>query len=317
MSLFAKMLRAQFCLVAAAILSNGALIGVTLWWNVLLSGIIDIVSVGNRLSANLIASAIFIMVIMFAVNFIKTYISGFTCETLSHDIRMGYARYFSYLPVSEMEKLNTGEQLSKLQNEIADVSMYLNSNLFQLFNDSMNFIITFAWLLIINAKLTITVNLPVILIMIYVFYSSKIIEDATERSQQAKGQMNKYAEMLLTLFPIIRLYDASRMMIEKYGKEVNDWEKQTVRAERLRARLMSLSGFLSNIPLLLLFFVGGGMVINNILTIGTLYIFMNLSGNISGVMMNTPNSIAAFRQFAVNMKRLSHKIIIDKGIQLI
>ena len=309
MGLLVKMLRKRLLLLIVTIFSNAALVGVMLWWNAQLSGIIDIVIGGNRLPTHIIASAILIMVVMCAANFIKVYISGFTCETLTHDLRMGYARYFSNMPVSEVEKLNAGEQLSKLQNEVADVSNYLNNNLFQLLSDSMNFIFTFAWLMMINAKLTITVNLPVLLIMVYIFYSSKIISTVTERSQQAKGHMNKYADTLLMLFPIIRLYDASRMTLERYDKEVSEWENQTVRAERLRARLMSLSAFLSSIPLMLLFLVGGGMVINNTLTIGTLYIFLNLSGNVSGVMMNMPGFIASFRQFSVNMKRLSPKII--------
>jgi len=251
------------------------------------------------------------MFAMCAANFLKTYISGFTCEILTHDLRMGYARYFSSLHISEIERLNAGEQLSKLQNEIAEVSRYLNGNLFQLVNDSITFIATIVWLLVLNTKLTLTGNLPVLVIMIYVFYSSRLISNATERSQQARGQMNKYADTLLTLFPIIRLYDAMPMMLGNYNKEVGEWERQTVRAERIRARLMSLSGFLSSIPLMLIFLVGGGMVINDVLTIGTLYIFLNLSGNVSGVMMNMPGFIASFRQFTVNMKRLSPMVILD------
>ena len=316
MDLLVKMLKKRRLSVIVTIFSNAVLVGVMLWWNAQLSNIIDIVSGGNRLPTNMIISAILTMVIICFANFLKTYISGFTCETLTHDLRMGYARYFLSIPISEVEKLNAGEQVSKLQNEITDVSNYLNRNLFQLLSDSMNFIFTFAWLMMINTRLTITVNLPVLLIMAYVFYASKIISTATERSQQAKGHMNKYADTLLMLFPIIRLYDASRMMLEGYSSEVSEWEKQTVRLERLRARLMSLSALLSNIPLMLLFLVGGGMVINNTLTIGTLYIFLNLSGNVSGVMMNMPGFIASFRQFSVNMKRLSPKIILDGRTQV-
>jgi ABC-type multidrug transport system fused ATPase/permease subunit len=95
------------------------------------------------------------------------------------------------------------------------------------------------WLLILNARLTLAVNLPVLFIMIYVFYSSKIISGATDRSQQAKTRMNKYADTLLALFPVIRLYDAARMVLENYGRETGEWEHQTARTEKIRARLMS------------------------------------------------------------------------------
>ena len=125
--------------------------------------------------------------------------------------------------------------------------------------------------------------------------------------------MNRYADTLLTLFPLIKLYDALDMVLRGYKKEVGEWEYQGVRAERIRARLMSLSGLMSNIPLMLLLFAGGSMVINNVLTMGTLYIFINLSGNVSGVMMNMPGFIASFRRFSANMKQISTKIILAGG----
>ena len=305
------MIKRWIFLAFTAVLTSALLITVTLWWNTQLSDTINTVSEGNTLSKNAIILLTIIMFAICATNFIKTYVSEYVCEVLTHDLRMGYARYFSSLPLSEIEQLNAGEQLSKLQNEIAEVSRYINGNLFQLINDSITFIVTITWLLFINTRLTLTVNLPVFVIMIYVFYSSKIISTATERSQQSRGQMNKYADTLLVLFPIIRLYEASQMMLLNYNKEVSEWEHQTVRAERIRARLMSLSGLLSSIPLMLIFLVGGNMVINDVLTFGTLYIFLNLSGNVSGVMMNMPGFIASFRQFSVNMRRLMPMIILD------
>lgn len=308
MFLLVKMIKKRWFLALAAICASAFLVAVMLWWNAQLSGIINTISEGNILPINTIVMAILIMFAMCAANFMKTYISGFACEIMTHDLRMGYARHFSTLPLSEIERLNAGEQLSKLQNEIAEVSNYINGNLFQLINGGITFFATITWLLFINTRLTLSVNLPVIIIMVYVFYSSKIISNAAQRSQQARGQMNRYVDTLLTLFPVIRLYDAAPMMVANYNKEVGEWKNQTVRAERIRARLMSLSGLLSSVPLMLIFFVGGNMVINDILTFGTLYVFLNLSGNVSGVMMNMPGAIASFRQFSVNMKRLAPMI---------
>lgn len=258
MALLVQIVRKRAFLSFATVCTSVLFATVTLWWNAQLSDIIDTISGGGSLATETIVLAIIAMVAMCLSSLLKTYLSGYACEILTHDLRIGYARYFSLLPISEIERLNAGEQLSKLQNEIADVSGYLNNNLFQLINDGISFITTLGWLLILNTKLTLAVNLPVLVIMIYVFYSSKIISNATEHSQQAKGRMNKYADTLLTLFPIIRLYDATQMILRNYNNEVTEWERQTIRIERLRARLMSLSGFLSNIPLMLLFLVGGG-----------------------------------------------------------
>lgn len=312
MPLLAHLIKRRPYLTLASICTSVLLAAVTLWWNAQLSSIINIVSQGGSLSPSTITPAILTTAALSAANYLRTYISGYTCERLAHDLRMGYAQYFCALPIPEIEQLNAGEQLSKLQNEIADVSGYLSGNLFQLIHDGITFTATLGWLLLLNPRLTLIVNLPVLVIMLYVFQSSKMISSATERSQQAKGQMNRYADTLLTLFPIIRLYNAGHMMLDHYNRAVTQWEQSTTRADRLRARLMSLSGLLSNIPLMLLFLAGGGMVLSGSLLLGTLYVFLNLSGNVSGVMMNMPGYIAAFRQFSTNMNRLSPKIILAR-----
>jgi len=308
MVLMFNLLNKRRFLVLTTLCSSGLSIAVTLWWNAQLVGIINMVSVGQSPLHNMIIMAIITMCVTGTVNYTNNYITGYTCESMTHDLRMGYARYFSSLLYPEAEELNAGEQLSKLQNEISGISDYLNSNLFQLIGDTVRFFFTFTWLMIINPTLTLAANIPAFLVVLYVFWSSKVIGSATERSQQAQGQMNQYTETLLTLFPIIRLYDAARMALGGYNNSLNVWEKHTLRREYTKARLMSLSGILSNIPLLILFLLGGSMVINGTLSIGTLYIFLNLSGNVSGVLMNMPRHIASFRQFSVNMKRLEGKV---------
>ena len=308
MGLLSKILYKRKILVLITLCSSGFSVAVVLWWNAQLSGIINMVSIGHPPLYAMIIQAIITMFVMGAVNYADGYVSGYTCESMSHDLRMGYAKYFTSLTVVETEKLNAGEQLSKLQNEISGVSDYMSSNLFQLVGDIVRFFVTFFWLMLINPTLTLAANMPAFLIVLYVFWSSKIIGLATERSQQAQGQMNQYADVLLTLFPIIRLYDAADLTLKGYNNSIITWEKHTIHTERTKAKLMSLSGVLSNIPLLILFLVGGSMAINGTLNIGTLYIFLNLSGNVSGVLMNMPRHIASLRQFLANMKRMEGKV---------
>lgn len=305
MALLFKMIYRRRFLSLFTIGLSGLSAAAVLWWNAHLSSIINSVSAGIRPSSEMILQAAAAMLMLSAANYMKGFLSGYTCESMSHDLRMRYADYFISLPYSESEKLNAGEQLSGLQNELAAVSGCLNANLFPLIDDLAAFLSTFLWLLFLSPELTLAANLPAFLIVAYAAWSGRIISSAVTLSQQAKGLINRYADILLTLFPVIRLYDASRMTFDGYKNAVCTWELHTIRAERTKARLMSLSGLLSSIPLLFLFLIGGRLVIRGTLTIGTLYIFLNLSGNVSGVLMNMPGRLAAFHQFTANMKRLS------------
>jgi ABC-type multidrug transport system fused ATPase/permease subunit len=303
------MLRKRIFLSFSAVGISGLTAAAALWWNARLGGIIDCVGKGCPPSGEMLIWALAAMLAMCLTNYTKGYLTGYACERMSHDLRLGYARYFSGLPFADAEGLNAGELLSKLQNEIAGVSGYLQANLFRLLDDGVRFVFTFIWLLRQNPMLTLGANLPAFIIVAYIFFSSKIIGAAAEKAQQAKGCMNQYADTLLALFPIIKLYDGLRLTRDGYVGAVKTWEDHSARMEYTRARLMSLSGLLSKVPLLLLFLFGGKMAISGAITVGTLYIFLNLSGSISGVFMNMPGFIAAFRQFSANMNRLSPYIL--------
>jgi len=313
MKLLPGLLRERKLSVLSAAFAGLVAAIVVLIWNKQLAVIIDGVGAGVSPPAGLVLRALATMLAMAAMNFIKEYAAGYACELMAHDLRTGYARYFSSLRAADAENVNAGEAVSKLQNEVAGVSEYLNAGFYQLFDDCIKFLSTFIWLLFINVALTAYVTLPALVIAAYAFKSSKIIGRETEKSLQAKEKLNRYADTLLTLFPVVRLYGAARLVTSGYMGALNDWECRTVRMEHAKAWLMSLSGVMSGAPLLCLFFFGGRMAINGSITLGTLYIFLNLSGNITGVMMNVPGQIARFNKFAAEAGRLAPQIILTKG----
>jgi len=46
---------------------------------------------------------------------------------MAHDLHMGFAKHFTLLSLAEIENINAGEQMSKLQNEMSEVSGFLAS----------------------------------------------------------------------------------------------------------------------------------------------------------------------------------------------
>ena len=56
------------------------------------------------------------------------------------------------------------------------------------------------------------------------------------------------------------------------------------------------------------------MAINKEITTGTFYIFINLSGNVSGFLQNMPGIYAAFRQFDASIQGLEGKLVLDQSM---
>ena len=309
MNLLIILMRKRKYLVILTIILSIASVSLLLWWNFQLSEIINNINRQENISHDQVLYAVITMLLNGGIAFALSMCSSWTLETIAHDLRMSYANHFIQLPYQQIEHLSVGEQISKLQNEIDDVSSFLRMNLFALVDDLIRFLATFGWMLYLNSYLTILSSLPVLFLVWYSLFASKLIGKTAQISQQANQEMTGFSDTLLAVFPILRIFNAAALLNRQYKQKLKDWESSKIKEEQRKALLMSISGMISSFPLLLIFFIGGTQVIKGTEQIGILYIFLNLSGNVSGIMMNMAGRIAEFRRFSVNMKRLEASMI--------
>lgn len=285
-------------------------LAVVLVWNRQLAVLIDLVTSGQTVTKSIIMNLVVILAAYILMSGATTFVSGLTCSGINYSLRQNYIQKISNqnLPT---QKLNGGKEASVLLNELTAVSNFISENLFFMFDSLIKFIGSFGWLIYLNPFLAITSNLPVFFIIIYISFSSKILQKYTLKTNEENSKINSVTDSLMNLFPVIRLYQAQKMILENYSNLLTEWEKLNVSMEKKKALLMSISAVITNIPLLLIILIGGKLVILGKLTLGELYVFISLSGNVSGILMNMPSFIMQFRIFGANLKKLNAPVIVD------
>ena len=292
-----------------------------LCWNKFLADILDIF--GDVTAANfenrirtlfaVLPVGLFIVFSHTLSEYLSSYLAFYTCEIFAHEMRIGYAKYYLQSDIRMLSGLNVGEEQSAMQNELKDISGYLNENLFSLVKQFGTFVVTIAFLLCQNVKLTLIYVLPVVPLIIYCSFSSKTIKNYTGQCQNGMKKINGLADMILELFPVIQVFGAYKLVNDAIIEKFSEYEKLNVKKERVTAGLMSLSGILSFVPLLILLGFGGAMAVNGKISIGIFYIFINLSGNVSGFLQNMPGIYANFRRFEASVGRLEEKLVLNEG----
>ena len=313
-----QLIKSHKVLFGTAILSTLISIILNLYWNHFLAKMIDIIGnstsfyFGNSVLIYFLIAGIFIILLHTISEFLSSYAASYTCEIFAHEMRMGYVRYYLESDIRILSNLNVGEEQSAMQNELKEISDYMKENLFSLMKQFGTFVVTVVFLLCKSLQLTVLSILPVVPLLVYCSFSGKIIKDYTEQCQNSKQKINGLADTVIELFPIIQVYSAYRLINSVLYVRLAEWENTNILKERVSARLMSLSGVLSFVPLLLLLGFGGFMVIDGEISIGTFYIFINLSGNVSGFLQNMPNIYADFRRFSASIGRLATKFVLKK-----
>ena len=317
MKIIKQLIKLHRVLFTIAVLFTFLSVILSLCWNKCLAGMIDILGDSPLLDNDgqkselfpFIMTGTYIILLHTISEYLSSYLSSYTCEIFAHEMRMGYVRYYLESDIRILSKLNVGEEQSAMQNELKDISDYMNENLFSLMKQFGTFIVTVVFLLCQSFKLAVLSILPVVPLIVYCSFSSKIIRNYTEQCQDSKKEINGLADMILDLFPIIQIYGAYKLIDRTMQEKLMEWRNANIKKERVSAKLMSLSGVLSFVPLLLLLGLGGFMVINGEISIGIFYIFINLSGNVSGFLQNMPNFYANFRRFCASVGRLEEKLV--------
>ena len=276
----------------------------TLLWNKDLAVLIDGVQGGMGLDRERVAWCVVYLILAALLQGAMQFLSGYAGEYAVHDLRMRLAKTTMGREYASIAKENSAELVSLQQNEMEDINRYISDNLFTLCTTVISFVLNLLFLLMQNAKLTLLYLLPVAGMAVYTTLSGKVIYRYTKREQEQQRKMNGVAGTLLSLFPVVRLYEAEVLLEQRYTERIDGWKNAVVTQEKTKAKLMSISGMLSCIPLVLLMLVGGRMVFQGTLSIGMLYVFINLSGNVSGVMINISVHLANFRRFCGNLERV-------------
>lgn len=320
MKIIGKVIRIHKGLFVATLILSIVSVFVTLFWNAVLANLINYfgnitVSQEKLLSNpifNLFVGLIIIMLLNTLCEYISNYLAAYTCETFAHEMRVGYARFYLKTDIRKLAKMNVGEEQSAMQNEMKEISLYLKDNLISLIKQFIAFIVTTVFLLCQSCKLALATILPVLPLIVYCFISGKVIKQYTGRCLECKQEINGLTGTILELFPIIQVYNGYKLISDAMDSSLDVWEEHNIKKERISAKLMTLSGVLSFVPLLILLCVGGNMVVSGEISIGLFYIFINLSGNVSGFLQNMPNIYAGFRQFGASVDRIGEKLVLKE-----
>lgn len=307
MNIITLTFRKQKWNILITLLLDVAFLGIVFVWNKYLSALIDFVLGGNTITTQMIIRFILILLAFVFMNGFTSFMASFTSEKINFYLRENYIHSVADKGFSYLQNVGGGNGASVLLNELTSVCNFISSNLFFIIDSAIKFAGTFGWFLILNPKLAILSNLPVAGILIYVSFTSKILKSYTIKANEQKSNLNGITESLMTLFPVIRLYDAGKMILQNYERTVDEWEDSVAVLEKRSALLMSISAMITCIPLMLTILIGGRLIISGKMTIGQLYIFINLSGNVSGILMNMPSFIMQLRVFAGNLAKIGGK----------
>lgn len=185
--------------------------------------------------------------------------------------------HFHKLSIDFFNKRQHGELMSRVTNDIENVSATLNSSVIQIFSSVLTLVGTLAVMIWLSPLLT----LVTMIIVPLMFMGMKWITSRTGRlykeQQRRLGEMNGYIEETISGQKIIKSFSQEPKVIEEFRIKNKKLKESGYWAQTFTGFIPKLMNMLNNLSFTIVAGVGGYFALQGYVSIGTIVIFTEYS----------------------------------------
>ncbi len=227
--------------------------------------------------AELIGWLVLVYVFLSVSMYLQSYwMIGIAQQTV-YRLRTGFFEHLQKLPVSFFDKRQHGELMSRMTNDIENVSQTLNSSVIQVFSSLLTLIGTTVVMLYLSPLLTVIT----LIIVPFMFFAMKWITKRTSKlykeQQKAVGNLNGMIEETISGQKIVKAFSQEERMLEEFSVKNNHLRKTGFWALIYSGSIPKVMNLLNNVSFTLVAAAGGILAFYGHISIGVIVIFTEYS----------------------------------------
>ncbi|WP_377887655.1 ABC transporter ATP-binding protein [Alkalihalobacillus sp. R86527] len=212
-------------------------------------------------------------IVTFLQNFWMIGIAQKTVMSMRKDL----FHHFQRLPIPYFDKKTHGELMSRLTNDIENVSKTLNSSVIQIISSILTLIGTVAIMIWLSPLLTL-ITFTIIPIM---YAGMKWITKRTgyyfKEQQRNLGKLNGVIEETISGQQIVKTFSQEERVMKQFEKESEELRKSGFWALTYSGFIPKLMNVLNNLSFVLIAAAGGWLALKGLVTIGIIVAFIQYS----------------------------------------
>ncbi|AYB47610.1 ABC transporter ATP-binding protein [Paenibacillus lautus] len=209
--------------------------------------------------------------------YIQQYVMAGVAQRTVYDLRKDVYNKLGRLPLKYFDARTHGETLSRVTNDMDNISSTLQQSLTQMITSVVTLVGVIVMMLTISPLLTLVVILTLPLSVVVTIMVAKRSQKHFVAQQKHLGQLNGHVEEMYTGHKVVKAFGRERQSMEQFD-EVNDklydagW-----RAQFISGTIMPLMSFVGNIGYVIVSVVGGVLVTRRAIEIGDIQAFIQYS----------------------------------------
>ncbi len=218
------------------------------------------------------------MTIVYLFTFAGTYFQGRSSALLSQktvkDMREELFDHIINLPVSYLDSHPHGDIMSRMTNDVENISTTISQSLSSLFSGVLTVIGTVAMMLWLCPPLTLLSCTTVIFTVVATRLLSAAMRKAYVKRQTLLGGLNGTVEEMVGGYHTVVAYNKEGAIIERFNGVSDELTKIGIRAEVLGGSMGPLMNLINNIGFVIIAAFGGYFAITGRISIGVISAFI-------------------------------------------
>ena len=218
------------------------------------------------------------MVIVYIIHSLCTFLQSKLSAILSQNIvarmRKDLFSCIVNLPIKYLDMNSHGDIMSRMTNDIENISTTVSQSLSSMFSGVLTIIGTVIMMTVLCPQLALLSCVTVILTVIATKFLSKAMKKFFTKRQVLLGNLNGTVEEMVTGYKSVVAYNRQKNVIKDFNSVSDELTRVGIIAEILGGSMGPVMNVINNISFVIIAAFGGYFAINHIISIGVISAFI-------------------------------------------
>lgn len=239
------------------------------------SNAIDIIASGRFKELTPILITMVVVYIIHSIcTFLQTKISAVLSQNIVKKMREDLFRHIVNLPVRYLDSNSHGDIMSRMTNDIENISTTVSQSLSSMFSGVLTIIGTVIMMTVLCPQLALLSCVTVIPTVIATKFLSKAMKKFFTKRQVLLGNLNGTVEEMVTGYKSVVAYNRQENVIKDFNNVSDELTRVGIIAEILGGSMGPVMNVINNISFVIIAAFGGYFAINHIISIGVISAFI-------------------------------------------
>lgn len=274
-------------------------------------------AIANSNKSLILKNGLYIIIIsaaIIAIRYFYNYILRYLTLKLDYDIKISLFNKYLNLPKKLIQQSEIGDLMAKVTNDTTAVRFFLIMGFIGIIDIFFLGITTFVAMFIMNAKLTLIVILPLLILIPITLNFGKKIHLYFRKVQDLFGEMTVRIREAIGGIRVIKAFVRENFYLNLFMNINEQYLKENLKLVKLDGFLDPTINLLINVSMFNLLVFGGLFFIRNKADIGTIVAFFQYIQTLAWPVMAVGFSIALYQRAKASLNRIEEALNIKPEI---